>query len=195
MMQKRTLSSANITQVVNSPFVASGNPQTQSPPTPHFAQVGDNSGQLTYDYPLQVPPGPGGFAPKLSLNYSTSRINERHNPTTPADEVGDGWRLDLGAITAEEYPASSTAQGTWYFLKGVANISDRLVPDTTNTSGNFYQTEHISHMRIIRVSGASGDCFHIWDESGMYYELGCTTEFVAVSYRFVRQTLLPLGYE
>lgn len=101
--------------------VGGGDPQNQSPPAPHFASVQGNAGQLSYSYPLQVPPGPAGVAPQLSLNYSSSDPNQRHSITSTANNTGDGWSLSSGSITADIYPTSPTPT-TWYFISGVANV-------------------------------------------------------------------------
>ncbi len=157
--------------------VGGGDAQNQSPPTPHLASVGGNAGQLTYGYPLQVPPGPAGFSPQLSLSYSSSGPNERHSRTSPAGSAGDGWSLSLGSISADTYP-SGAAPGTWYFLSGVANTGDRLIQDTTITTGTYYQTEHVSRLKIQRITSVVTNqiCFHVWDTSGTAYELGCTAD-------------------
>jgi len=42
----------------NGPFVVSGDPQNQSPPTPNEASVSGNTGQVSYSYPLQLAPAP-----------------------------------------------------------------------------------------------------------------------------------------
>ncbi len=47
--------------------MGNGSSSEQSPPVPHLATVQGNTGQLSYSYPLQVPPGPAGFAPQLTL--------------------------------------------------------------------------------------------------------------------------------
>lgn len=156
--------------------VGGGDPQNQSPPSPHFASVQGNAGQLSYGYPIQVAPGPNGFAPQLVLGYSTSSTNERHSFISPASSAGDGWSLSMGSITADAYPSGSASTvPIWYFISGVDNVSDRLVTETSNTSGTFYQTQHISHLRVQQLSGASG-CFQVWDTSGTYYEFGCTSD-------------------
>lgn len=82
------------------PLDASGDPQLENPPTSHFASEEGNSGQLSYRYPLQLPPGSGGFVPQLALTSSSSDPNERHYRTSPANNVGDGWSLTLGSINA-----------------------------------------------------------------------------------------------
>ena len=96
-----------------SPFAASGTPANQSLPALHLASVQGNSGQSSYSYPLQVPPGTGGFTPHLTLAYSSAGPNERHNATSPAGDEGDGWSLNLGSISAEVYPGSQIRPGTF----------------------------------------------------------------------------------
>ena len=151
------------------PFTVTEEPQNQSPPTLHLAAMQGNNGQLTYSYPLQVPPGPGGFAPQLHLTYSSAGPNERHVANNPAGDEGDGWSLSLGSISEE-----TNTYGTYYFLNDVAGIGDRLIPTGSN---NLYDTQHISHLRIQQVTGAGGQpCFDVWDTSGTFYEIGCTAD-------------------
>ncbi|MGH2496411.1 MAG: RHS repeat-associated core domain-containing protein [Ktedonobacteraceae bacterium] len=148
-------------------------PTDQAPSALHLASVQGNSGQYTYSYPLQVAPGPNGFAPQLALVYSSSGPNERHSLTSPAGDMGDGWSLSLGSISVENYPDGST----YYFLNDVAGVGDRLIP--TATAG-FFATEHVSYLRIQQINpGTNGTCFHVWDKSGTYYELGCTNKNIS----------------
>ena len=129
-----------------------------------------NSGQLSYTYPISMPAGPDGFGPSLQLSYSSGSPNQRYSNRSPASEVGDGWALSLGSISVESYPSSSTSgAGIWYFLNNVAGVSDRLVPAQTP---GFYETEHISHLRI-QFTGTS---FRVWDRAGFYYEYGSTAD-------------------
>ncbi len=134
-----------------------------------------NSGQLGLSYPLALPPNARGFLPSLSLSYSSADTNQRTTPTSPADDVGDGWSLGLGSITAQENPSGSAGSGTWYFLSGAGNVSDRLVPDT---QAGFYQTEHVSRLRLKQLtSGSTGQlCFQAYDTSGTFYEFGCNSD-------------------
>jgi RHS repeat-associated protein len=155
----------------------SGNPQNQSPPSPQLASVQGNAGQLSYSYPLQVAPGPAGFAPQLALSYSSETTNEQHSYISAAGDEGEGWSLSLGAITAQEYPAGSAGGAqTWYFLSGVDGISDRLVQNPNWTGGTFYMTEHLSYLRVQQVTVNGEPCFHVWDEANNYYTFGCTQD-------------------
>ncbi len=150
------------------PFSLTEEPQNQSPPTLHLASMQGNNGQLTYSYPLEVPPGPGGFAPQLQLAYSSAGPNERRVANNPAGDEGDGWSLSLGSISEE-----TNGYGTSYFINDVAGVGDRLVPTGSN---NLYDTQHISYLRIQQVTGAgSQPCFDVWDKAGTFYEIGCTT--------------------
>jgi len=158
------------------PFDLGGDAQNQSPPPSLFASVQGNSGQSSYSYPLQVVPGAGGFAPSLMLSYSSGDTNSRQAVTAAASSAGDGWSLSLGSITASAYPSGSASTvPIWYFINDVANVSDRLTQSSTGSGGSFYETQHISHLRILQLPGNSG-CFHVWDRSGGYYEFGCTAD-------------------
>ena len=68
--------------------------------TPTDFQVDLNSGGLMmYRYPLDLPPGPGGLDPNLTLAYNSGAVDESHNLQAAAPWVGEGWNLDLGSIS------------------------------------------------------------------------------------------------
>ena len=154
-----------------SPMVVTGSNPIQNPPKANFASVQGNGGQLSYNYPLVVAPGPQGTVPDLRAVYSSEATNERRAPTTPANNIGDGWEMALGSISAEKYPDGTI----WYSISGVDNVSDRLIPDT---SGNNFATQHLSYLKVSKVtSGVTGQpCFNVWDTEGSYYEFGCTSD-------------------
>ncbi len=141
--------------------VGTGSPTNQAPPKPLLATVQPNTGQLSYVYPITVAPGPTGTTPTVQLIYSSQSTNQRYEPTSPADSPGEGWGMSLGSISMTNYPAGSALSGNWYFLSGVDNVSDRLVP--TTSGGTTYYTEHVSHLKIQQVtpSGATQPCFHV----------------------------------
>jgi RHS repeat-associated protein len=61
----------------------------------------------------------------------------------------------------------------YYFINDVAGVGDRLVPTGSN---NLYDTQHISDLRIQQTTGIGGQpCFDVWDKSGTFYEIGCTS--------------------
>ena len=76
-----------------------------------------NAGALTSGLPIDLPAGPGGFTPPVSLSYSSASVNEQHNPQGASDWVGEGWNLSLGAITWAEHntvpPSCTTCGNGW----------------------------------------------------------------------------------
>lgn len=156
------------TLLSSTPFdLGTGTSAIQNPPRANFASVQGNGGQLSYAYPLVVAPGPKGTDPTLVVSYSSEATNERHTPTSPANNIGDGWSLSMGSISAEKYPDGTI----WYSISGVDNVSDRLIPDS---SGTNYATEHLSYLKVKK--NTSLNCFQVWDTEGNYYEFGCTTD-------------------
>ena len=172
---------AQTTMIGSIASVGSGTPTNQAPPKPLLATVQPNTGQLSYVYPITVAPGPNGTTPTVQLIYSSESTNQRYEPTSPADSPGEGWSMSLGSISMINYPAGSALSGNWYFLSGVDNVSDRLIP--TTSGGTTYYTEHVSHLKIQQVTpqGATQPCFHVWDPAGTYYEYGCTTDSLQYS--------------
>jgi len=62
-------------------------------------QVGEQSGDFGWSYPLRVPPVPGGLAPRLQLGYSSGAVDGRmSNTNNQASWVGDGFDLSPGFI-------------------------------------------------------------------------------------------------
>ncbi len=63
------------------------------------------TGNSSFVYPLELPAGPGGFAPSLSLNYSSEVANSitlRHGATyeVQASLPGYGWSLGVPSISS-----------------------------------------------------------------------------------------------
>ncbi len=94
---------------------------------PDPANVGINAGALTLRYPIEVPAGPGGLAPRLALTYSSAALSEQHNWQGAAPWVGEGWSLSLGSISWAQrnvncYPSYNC--GTPPYWHNVWQLSD-----------------------------------------------------------------------
>ena len=144
--------------------------------TPSNFQVGLNSGGLNYNFPLNVPSGPGGFQPSLALNYSSGSVNENHNVQVTAPWVGQGWSLDMGSITwAQEdvLPNNSTPnlENVWR-INDPSGIGGQLIPPRPELYHLWYpqsQPEpaqfgniHVAH-RSRESCQSAGDC--LWELS------------------------------
>ncbi|WP_026371041.1 RHS repeat-associated core domain-containing protein [Kallotenue papyrolyticum] len=75
-------------------------PSTAFIPSLQAWQVGLFSGSATYSYPLELPAGPAGLKPNLSLSYSSNAIDGDSGmyQVFQAGWAGLGWSLDTGAV-------------------------------------------------------------------------------------------------
>ncbi len=128
----------------------------QTPPTtftfntyPPIAKFGNpdpldvdmNAGSLTEGIQLDVPPGPAGAMPNLTLAYNSAAVNEQHSPQGAAGWVGEGWSLSLGSISWAEHnvvPTCTTSctnswQSQW-MLNDPFGTSTELIPPNLATS-------------------------------------------------------------
>ena len=130
-----------------------------------------NSGQAGLRYPLALAPNAAGFVPALALQYSSQDTNARTDPSAPASDEGEGWSLPMAFIRMISTQTTSAA----YSLTDLGNISDLLIP---SSQAGFYQTEHLSHLPIQRVTSSQtgNPCFQVYDRSGTFYEFGCTPD-------------------
>lgn len=68
-------------------------------------QVGTQTGDFTWSYPLRVPPVPGGLAPELGVAYSSSSVDGRTSSSNnQGSQVGDGFDLWPGYIERKYRP-------------------------------------------------------------------------------------------
>ncbi|MBI3153001.1 MAG: hypothetical protein HYZ21_12760, partial [Chloroflexi bacterium] len=62
-------------------------------PTIDSFQVSQFTGAATFSLPIEVPAGPGGFQPNVTLSYN-SQVVDQATTKTQASWVGMGWSLD-----------------------------------------------------------------------------------------------------
>ncbi len=141
------------------------NPLQVGPGRVMAAQVNLSSGAATYNYPIELPPGPGGFQPKVELNYSSGSVDEMKNKQSVGSWVGIGWDLYLGRIS--------------YDVAG--DLSSRLSEGSSElctTNGNNYFTNPDQKLKITRT----GNTWEIWDTDGTYYRFGGTNDSIQFVY-------------
>ncbi|MGA9398197.1 MAG: hypothetical protein WBV22_08050, partial [Anaerolineaceae bacterium] len=69
--------------------------QAATLPTLKNFQAGASTGAATYSYAIEVPPGPGGLQPSISLSYNSQAVDSMTN-RTQSSWVGAGWSLNTG---------------------------------------------------------------------------------------------------
>jgi YD repeat-containing protein len=174
--------------------------------SPSAFNVDLNAGSLTDGVQLDVPPGPGGTLPNITLAYSSAGVSEQHDPQGAASWVGEGWNLSLGAITwAEHNVQQNTGGSRWqdsWRLTDPFGTSDELIPPATNIS-TFYDdtpnspsvdvepwhTASESHIKIYSMNSGltigmplSPPCFRVFLQNGIMEEFGCTYDSLEYYY-------------
>lgn len=86
-------------------------------------QVDLATGGLSYEVPLDIPSGPSGLAPNLHLTYSSNAMGAHHGVQAAGNWVGEGWSLDLGAISWSEEYINDRCPGTSGCWRSSWNIS------------------------------------------------------------------------
>lgn len=104
----------------------------------NWLQVDEFRGNLTLAIPFELPPGPGGFAPKLMLTYNSqsSHLDQRTNQLDftfnngvgqqSASWVGEGFDLPIGYVQMMVDPINGANQ---YYSVSIFGQSFRLGKD------------------------------------------------------------------
>jgi RHS repeat-associated protein len=141
------------------------------------------SGAATYSYPIEVPAGPAGLTPSLTLTYN-SQIVDSSSYRTQSSWVGMGFELEAGSIARNTKGTDADLTDDTFALN-LNGGSWLLVPYYKNTSPAYedYYTENANFMRIRRFlhrdkPGQDYDSdlsyWEVWDKSGNQYFFGET---------------------
>jgi RHS repeat-associated protein len=101
--------------------------QASQLPTVDSFQVSNFTGAATYSLPIEVPSGPGGFQPSLSLNYN-SQVVDQSTTNAQASWVGMGWSLETGSIELDDSRRADWSDDDTHLLN-VGGVSTRIVKD------------------------------------------------------------------
>ncbi|MBI3175913.1 MAG: hypothetical protein HYZ25_19505 [Chloroflexi bacterium] len=137
-------------------------------PTVDGFQVSQFTGAGSFSLPIDLPVGPGGLKPSLTLSYN-SQVIDQARIDTQASWVGMGWSLDAPAIERDTHGTSSDT-GDDTFMLSVAGVSTRLV----DMGYGGYQAQDKNFWRIERNSVA--DTWTVWDKTGNIYYFGDVAE-------------------
>ncbi|GAA5531430.1 RHS repeat-associated core domain-containing protein [Herpetosiphon gulosus] len=81
-------------------------------------QVGLFSGGVNFNLPIDLPSGPAGIKPQLSLSYSSSSADGKGGlrPKQQAGWIGSGWSLDTGSVAANTIATGGSTTVRYYSL-------------------------------------------------------------------------------
>lgn len=136
--------------------------QAARTPTVDNFQVSQFTGAGTFSLPIEVPPGPGGLQPSLTLNYN-SQVVDQSSFETQASWVGMGWSLETGSIEIDTGGSPDGFDDT-YFLN-VGGVSARLVRDATN--GNLFHAADENFWKF--EYDPTAKTWTVWDKTGTIY--------------------------
>ncbi|WP_460791602.1 RHS repeat domain-containing protein [Micromonospora sonneratiae] len=142
-------------------------------------QVSPQTGDFTWQYELDEPPGLGGPQPQLSFGYSSGTVDGRIASTNnQASWVGEGFDFSPGGFIERRYKpcaddgsAGSPKRGDMCFAYDNATMSlngsatELLYDDVTRT----WQPKNDDGTRIERLTGAVND-----DYDGEYWRVTTT---------------------
>ena len=150
-------------------------------PSMEAFQVSGFTGAAAYNFSIEVPPGPGGLQPSLSLSYNSQTV-DGSSSRGQASWVGMGWSLDTGYIQRsmngtptyfEDDTFSLQVNGVGGLLLPIADQDGN--PDTIDyrlADENFWQVRQ--YLSDGDVDGYNGDTsfWVIRDGTGTRYYFG-----------------------
>ncbi len=161
-------------------------------PTIDSFQVSGFTGAATYSYPIEVPPGPGGFQPNLSLSYN-SQVVDQSTFKSQASWVGMGWSLDTGSIELNTHGTSTWTGDDTYSLN-VGGVSTQIIEDNGGTyhaaDENFWKINYDATNKVWTVKDKTGNTYVFEHKSSYPYQTGsCETSDAAVQWETYRWSL------
>src|SRR5215472_8014630 len=173
---------------------------------PSVFEANPSSGAVVLKHPLDLPAGPGGLTPPLTLAYDSASVSDQHNVQGAASWVGEGWHLSLGAISWTEREIDLGCPVTcptpaindeWQLVDGFGTQA-QLIPPNLNVSTynddfngtaitpspNTWHTAPETHATVITYGGPSAlpgqaahpPCFRVFLRTGIMEEFGCTPD-------------------
>jgi RHS repeat-associated protein len=169
-----------------------------------------NAGALSDSIAIDVPTGPGGLTPPVTLSYSSASVSEQHNVQAATGWTGEGWNLSLGAISWAEHNTLATCptcgngwEDSWQLSDPFGTAAELIPPnitektyydDTANsiTSGAVqWHAAPENHAKIYSYTGpltlpdgggAHPPCFRVFLTNGIMEEFGCTSDSLEYYY-------------
>jgi hypothetical protein len=133
-------------------------------PTLNDFEVSLQTGAATLKYPLNVPPGPGGFGPQVNLSYSSANVDRVDNTQQGTSSVGWGWSLGTSYIAASQHHWATYEPWTAAIVSAGAN------GDLVWGNDGTWHTANESYSKVVYNSGPrTSDTWEAWDKGGTHY--------------------------
>ena len=142
-------------------------------PTIQDFQVSTFTGAASYSLPLEVPAGPGGLQPSLTLSYN-SQVVDQATTNSQASWVGMGWSLETGAIVRDTSNSATTVDDIYSLNMG--GVSTRLVNDHGvyhAANENFWKYDYNSTSDVWTIRDKVGNTYVFGQISRLTYQGNC----------------------
>ncbi|TMR25008.1 hypothetical protein ETD86_02510 [Nonomuraea turkmeniaca] len=164
-------------------------------------QVSQQTGDFSWNYPIEVPQAPGGLEPELALSYSSGSVDGRSAAAnTQGSWVGDGWGLWPGYIERQyrgcgddkdavggQDPNNKSVYGgdqCWFDDNATLSLNGQATELVKGSDGTWHGASD-EGWRVERLTGASngdddGEHWKVTTPDGTQYFFGKQTASEAV---------------
>ncbi len=129
--------------------------QSAMVPPMDSALVSSFTGAATYSIPIDVPAGPGGATPSISLDYNSQVVDDASNQTN-SGITGMGWSLTSGASISRNLNGTEQIDYDDTFALVVGNTSYSLAPVSYVS---IPSTNQFTHGTFVNSSGNTQDIY------------------------------------
>lgn len=135
-------------------------------------EVDLQSGTASTTYPINLPSGPGGFGPSVSLSYNSGNVDRVDITQQGSSSVGWGWSLSTSYVAASQKTFSDGADP--YHPWTASIVADGISGDLVKGVDDWWHTTNESFAKVLYTAGPSGnrtqDKWEAWDTAGTHYE-------------------------
>jgi RHS repeat-associated protein len=139
------------------------------------------SGSASVSYPIDLPAGPGGFGPKLSLSYNSGNVDRVAIDQQGSSPIGWGWSLSGSYVAAVQHnwrgcltvtpsptaPATPDPADQGYHPWTASIASDGASGELVEGEDGYWHTAIESFARVEYKSGT--DTWEAWGPDGTHY--------------------------
>ncbi|MBT1585226.1 RHS repeat domain-containing protein [Curtobacterium flaccumfaciens] len=119
--------------------------------------VSAQTGDFSWEYPITVPPAPGGPSPSLALTYDSQSIDgETGSTNNQPSAIGDGWELGGGGFIERQYVSCSLDDGASGPVKTSGDECWKADNATLSLGGHSAQLVRDSASGVWKMSSDDG---------------------------------------
>ncbi len=133
------------------------------------------TGAATAEVPIGVAPGTAGAAPKVTLRYNSSALDEM-GPDQQGPWTGLGWTLDMGGVILRDPKGTTTTSDDTFKLIFGGAVHDLVLIDAPQ---NLYHTKDETFWKL--QYNSSQDYWTLTTKDGTLHRFGFNTDSRAIT--------------